>query len=253
MTWYFEEKNIFGKWSPRLMSDRPESRSASGSKREIRNVQEVPAHMEGLSLGALQRHFNPPLALNTETDVVTELRNPWPDYRPEMPPSEAEGFLIEAAMQHGAQAIGDEGAIFAFKQDDLLRLMTTLSDPAYVITALANRVHADNVAAGWWTDLKTGEDLHGKRNIPEMLMLIVSEVSEAMEGHRKKLMDDKLPHRPMLRVELIDAMIRMLDLLGSQDNEEHPAGDIFQEKRAYNAQRADHKPEARLAAGGKVF
>ena len=122
-----------------------------------------------------------------------------------------------------------------------------------VITALADEIHADNVKAGWWTDPKTGEDLHGKRNVPEMLCLIHSEISEAMEGYRKRLQDDKLPHRPMLRVELIDAMIRIFDLLGSEQNDEHPAGTIFQEKRAYNAQRADHKLENRLKPGGKAF
>ena len=138
-----------------------------------------------------------------------------------------------------------------------------LDNPDFVaafITCLADKIHADNVKAGWWTDLKTGEDLHGvdangkhKRNIPEMLMLIVSEVSEAMEGHRKKLNDDKLPHRPMLKVELIDAVIRILDLLGSEGNDAHPAGTIFMEKRDYNGNRADHKPENRKLAGGKDF
>lgn len=121
------------------------------------------------------------------------------------------------------------------------------------ITALADRIHADNVKVGWWTDLKTGEDLHGKRNVPEMLMLIVSEVSEAMEAHRKRLMDDKLPHRPGLRVELADAVIRILDLMGSEQNEEHPFGELFVEKRTYNAKRADHKPENRIKDGGKAF
>lgn len=121
------------------------------------------------------------------------------------------------------------------------------------LTALADRIHADNVKAGWWTDLKTGEDLHGKRNIPEMLMLTVSEVAEAMEAHRKRLMDDKLPHRPGLRVELADAVIRIFDLMGSQDNEEHPFGELLVEKRNYNASRADHKPENRIKDGGKAF
>ena len=37
-------------------------------------------------------------------------------------------------------------------------------------------------------------------------MLIVSEIAEAMEGERKDLMDDKLPHRKMAEVELADAL-----------------------------------------------
>lgn len=137
---------------------------------------------------------------------------------------------------------------------NLMRRM--VDDDAMVsafLTALSDRIHANNVKAGWWTDLKTGEDLHGKRNIPELLMLTVSEVSEAMEAHRKRLMDDKLPHRPGLRVELADAVLRILDLVGSQDNEEHPFGELLVEKCAYNAKREDHRPENRLKDGGKAF
>src|ERR1700687_1476443 len=70
--------------------------------------------------------------------------------------------------------------------------------------------------AGWWTDLKTGDDLRAANNVPEKLMLIVSEIAEAMEGHRKNLMDDKLPHRKMIEVELADAIIRIFDLAGAK-------------------------------------
>ena len=132
---------------------------------------------------------------------------------------------------------------------------------AAFLTALADKVHADNVRAGWWTDLQTGESILLTRNVPEMLMLIVSEIAEAMEGHRKALMDDKLPHRPMMQAELVDAMIRILDLAGSRMSIEraehdctlHPIGEIFEEKRAFNATRADHKPENRIKQGGKQF
>lgn len=124
---------------------------------------------------------------------------------------------------------------------------------AAFLTALADQIHGDNVSAGWWTDIQTGEDLHGKRNVPEMLMLCVSEIAEAMEAYRKGLMDDKLPHRPGLRVEIADCFIRMMDLMGAQDNDTHPFGTIVNEKRDYNASRADHRIENRLAAGGKKF
>lgn len=138
-----------------------------------------------------------------------------------------------------------------------------VNDATFVATflnALADKVHADNVAAGWWTDLKTGESVLHTRNVPEMLCLIHSEISEAMEGHRKKMMDDKLSHRPMLQVELVDAMIRILDLAGSRmaiEREDsspvHGFGNIFEEKRAYNRTRPDHRRENRAKAGGKAF
>jgi len=104
--------------------------------------------------------------------------------------------------------------------------------------------------AGWWTDLKTGEDMRGKRNVGELLMLCVSELSEGMEGHRKGLMDDKLPHRPMLEVELADAVIRIMDLAGGFDLD--IAGAIA-EKLQYNATREDHKPANRAKDGGKAY
>ena len=105
-------------------------------------------------------------------------------------------------------------------------------------------------SAGWWTDMKTGESLIGKRNKPEMMMLMVSEISEMMEGTRKGLPDDKLPWRKMEEVELGDLMIRAGDYSGAHKLD--LAGAIL-EKMAYNAQRADHKIENRKLEGGKQF
>jgi len=104
--------------------------------------------------------------------------------------------------------------------------------------------------AGWWNDLKTGESLIGKRNVPEMLCLIHSEVSEAMEGYRKNLMDDKLPERKMFEVELADTVIRIFDLAGAMDLD---LGGALVEKLVYNASREDHKPEHRAGVNGKAF
>lgn len=104
--------------------------------------------------------------------------------------------------------------------------------------------------AGWW---------HGKNGqlitsnpycFSNKLMLTVSELAEAMEGDRKDLMDDKLPHRKMREVELADAAIRLFDLAGAYGMD---LGGAIAEKMAYNAVRADHKPEARNAAGGKTY
>ena len=83
-----------------------------------------------------------------------------------------------------------------------------------------------------------------------MLMLMVSEIAEAMEGERKDLMDTHLPHRKMAEVEIADAFIRMFDYAGAYGFDLDGA---VQEKREYNAHRADHKKEARQAPGGKKF
>ncbi len=129
---------------------------------------------------------------------------------------------------------------------------------------LVRECHAQSVNAGWWcgsnglvldgvargaVDTPVGS-LLGKALVAQKLMLIVSEISEAMEGHRKGLQDDKLPHRSMLEVELADAVIRIADLAGALNLD---LGGAIAEKMAFNATRPDHKPEARAAAGGKAY
>lgn len=108
--------------------------------------------------------------------------------------------------------------------------------------------------SGWWLDTETGEDVRTwpdkflKLWIMAKLALVHTEVSEGVEGFRKGKMDDHLPHRPMLEVELADAVIRILDLAGGLKLD--VPGAII-EKLAYNQQRPDHKVESRLAEGGK--
>lgn len=113
---------------------------------------------------------------------------------------------------------------------------------------LNQQCHGAAVFSGWWNDPATGRRI--ERNTGEMLMLIVSEIAEGMEGHRKSLKDDKLSERDMLEVELADAVIRIFDLAGSIG---YDLGAAISEKLAFNLQRADHKPAARLAVGGKKY
>lgn len=118
------------------------------------------------------------------------------------------------------------------------------------VQSLVDLCHGIAKESGWWTDLQTGESLIGKRNVGELLMLVVSEVAEAMEGHRKGLMDDKLPHRPMIEVELADALIRIFDLGGSLKLDLPGA---LVEKCRYNQRREDHRIETRKQEGGKKY
>jgi NTP pyrophosphatase (non-canonical NTP hydrolase) len=126
-------------------------------------------------------------------------------------------------------------------------------------SALVDACHGASARAGWWTYGPTGQDLKaeaqsdsrfGKALVAEKLALIHSEISEAMEGHRKGLQDDKLPHRSMIEVELADAVIRIADLAGALDLD---LGGAIAEKLQFNATREDHKPENRAKAGGKVY
>jgi hypothetical protein len=63
-------------------------------------------------------------------------------------------------------------------------------------------------------------------------------------------MDDKLPHRRMAEVELVDALIRIFDYAGAFGYDIQGA---YEEKMAFNARREDHAHEARLRSGGKKW
>lgn len=116
------------------------------------------------------------------------------------------------------------------------------------INELRDACYQASYNAGWHTNLETGELLN--RNKAEMICLMHSELSEAMEGERKNLMDDHLPNRPMVEVEMADAVIRIMDYCGRFG---YDIGGAVVDKLAYNAKRADHKIENRVKEGGKKF
>lgn len=126
--------------------------------------------------------------------------------------------------------------------------MTTLEQQAYIgLKAAQDLAHKTATDAGWYKDPKTGQDV--SRNFGEVVALMHSELSEALEADRKGLMDDKLPHRDGREVEFADCIIRILDTAAAMGLD--VAGAII-EKNRYNKERADHKIENR-AAGGKKY
>lgn len=81
-----------------------------------------------------------------------------------------------------------------------------------MFNTLSDRIFNANVKAGWWKTDTLGKVIPRDRDT--LYALFHSEVSEALEGKRKDLMDDHLPQYPMYVVELADTMIRIFDYLG---------------------------------------
>lgn len=119
-------------------------------------------------------------------------------------------------------------------------------DMARMVNDLCEEVHEANQT--WWEDLETGQPI--ERNFGELIALAHSELSEALEGHRKNLMDDKLPHRPMVEVELADTVIRIFDTARGLRLD---LGGAMAEKMIYNASRVDHTHEHRKGENGKKY
>lgn len=113
------------------------------------------------------------------------------------------------------------------------------------LNELARLCHHLNLR--WW---QHADGTPKERNKGELIALMHSELSEALEGVRKGLPDDHLPHRSAEEVELVDLLIRVFDYAGGFELDLDGA---FAEKMIYNEQRADHTHAARQAPGGKSF
>lgn len=111
----------------------------------------------------------------------------------------------------------------------------------YNLNGFADECHDRARRAGWWD---------WERNVGEMIALMHSELSEALEADRRDAMDDKLPHRKGIEVELADLLIRVGDFAAAMGLDLDGA---VREKMEFNARRADHKRENRAAPGGKKY
>lgn len=176
---------------------------------------------------------------------------------------------------------------------------------SHCFNLLVTNCHAMSNNRGWWHDPITGESLiPGEINaytgvavdlanpdpddmivealkkaffpyvVGTKIALIHSEISEALEAYRTDAVDDKIP-MPGITAELIDAVIRIGDLLGCLQNyaskypelvpdqfldlpvenyrELFDLGKAFMLKTPVNAVRADHDLKNRAKPRGKKF
>lgn len=96
------------------------------------------------------------------------------------------------------------------------------------LRALQHDIHLLAVEKGWWDD--------SRRELPELLMLVVTEAAEAMEAWREGspsfyAASDK-PEG--WAIELADIVIRVLDIAEHYDLD---MNELIEEKMAYNRTR----------------
>lgn len=114
--------------------------------------------------------------------------------------------------------------------------MTTTDQKLFTqtIQAISKECHEISASKGWWDK---------DRNDGEMICLMHSELSEAMEGLRKGLNDDHIPEFKMVEAELADTVIRIFDMAHARG---YRLPEAVLAKMAYNKTRPHRH-------GGKAF
>lgn len=154
-----------------------------------------------------------------------------------------EGMTLYPTLE---EIIGDEGID---KADEIYVFKGTFWSVFRDVFELAcQRIHLNNRKKGFWPNndspqgslrLALYPDTHG-RNVGELLALMSSEHSEALDAYREggiDKTDDKLTHRSGLFTEIADAVIRAMDAFGGLMAD---GGAILVEKVGYNDKSRGH-------------
>jgi NTP pyrophosphatase (non-canonical NTP hydrolase) len=95
-----------------------------------------------------------------------------------------------------------------------------------VINDKCQEVYANAKEKGWWDD--------PNRNTGELIALMHSELSEALEAERTNAADTHLASFSGVTVELADCLIRIFDMAGAK---KLPLGEAIEAKIEYNKSR----------------
>lgn len=142
---------------------------------------------------------------------------------------EGEEYILKWRYQ------SQEGKSLINEIGDILDLFDIEDKPKEItvtgLNELAKDIHKNAVAHGWWEE---------ERSFGEIIALIHSEVSEALEEYRngnKMHYKDKKGKPEGVAVELVDVIIRVLDFLGKKEVDVET---LIKEKHEYNKKR-DYK------------
>jgi hypothetical protein len=117
---------------------------------------------------------------------------------------------------------------------------------AWAVNELVEECHNSETIQCNWSDAETGEPL--ERNKGELIAIMHSKLSRALEGIRKNHKDTRFPARTAEEAGFAETLIHIFDYAGAYNLD---LGGALVEKLAYNLQRSDHKPENRAKEGGK--
>lgn len=91
-------------------------------------------------------------------------------------------------------------------------------------------------------------------NFPYFYMSLTTHVSHALEGVRKNLTIQVGPdNRDEMEIAPFELALAMVTIYTACHNWDFPLAEAIGDKRAYNANRADHKRENRAKSDGKKF
>lgn len=76
----------------------------------------------------------------------------------------------------------NETTFLRLENEELRKQLKNKSTLCYGLNESAEKIHANNRAKGFWD---------GEKNVGELLMLVVSELGEAIDAHRKDMFADK--------------------------------------------------------------